>query len=60
MFSQEKGEFGGFRLSCHCHIGLGISQHPLAACVVVLDSGGFLAQQDYDMILVVGVARQLF
>ena len=53
MFAKEIGELGGFRHSCH--IRLGISQHPLAACVVELNSGGQLAQEDHAA----RVARQL-
>ena len=53
MFSEDIGELGGLR---HCgHIRLGTRQHPLAACVVVLNSGGVDAQQDH----VFRVARQL-
>ena len=53
MFAKEIGELGGSRHSCH--IRRCMSQHPLAACVVVLNSGGSIAQQDH----VAGVARQL-
>ena len=53
MFAKEIGELGGSRHSCH--IRLGISQHPLAACVVELNPGGLFTQQDH----VPGVARKL-
>ena len=53
MFAKEIGELGGSRHSCH--IRLGISQHPLAAFVIVLNSGGNIAQQDH----IPGVVRQL-
>ena len=53
MFAKEIGELACSRRSSH--IRLGSSQHPLAACVIVLNSGGQLAQYDH----VARIARQL-
>ena len=53
MFPKEKGELGGSRHGGH--IRLGISQDPLAGCVVVLNSGGPLTLEDH----IARVVRQL-
>ena len=53
VFAKEGGELGGSRHGGQ--IRLGISQDPLAGCVVVLNSGRQLAQDDH----VVRVTRQL-
>ena len=53
MFAKKIGEFGGSRHGGHLREG--ISQNPLTGCVVVLNSGRQLAQDDH----VAGVARQL-
>ena len=53
VFAKEVGELGGSRHGGH--LILSISQDPLTGCVVVLNSGRQLAQDDH----VAGVARQL-
>ena len=53
MFAKDVGELGGSRHSSHLIIST--AEHPLAACVVVLNPGGLAAQQDH----VVRVVRHL-
>ena len=53
VFAKKLGDFGGSRHGGHCR--LNISHHPLAGCVVVLNSGGVLAPEDH----VARVVRQL-
>ena len=53
MLAKKIGELGGSRHGSHLREG--ISHNPLTGCVVVLNSGRQLAQDDH----VAGVARQL-
>ena len=53
MFAKKIGELGGSRHGGH--IRHGISQNPLAGCVVVFNSGGVITQDDHVAI----VFRQL-